>query len=224
MLEVYCLNVTEPILETTFNELKKRVSAERLFKTEKFHFDIDKKRSIYSELLVKYIQRKYRIADLNLFQDISYNEFGKPFFLNEPSYHFNLAHSGEWVVCAWSSDEVGIDVEKITVDNFDLNVVTNFFSFEESQQIINEKDQKQQLQLFYKFWTLKESYLKFLGTGLSLDLKMIDFASKRSLLNQKNIYFYQEKLDAFHQLALCSPYQFGSNVIQVRISEIVNDN
>ncbi len=88
--------------------------------------------------------------------------------------HFNVSHSGEWVVCAIDSQPIGIDVEQWITDRPN--------SFQDSDTYQGEYDklftsveidylkngqQDTMLQRFYRLWTLKESYLKAIGTGLS---------------------------------------------------------
>jgi len=43
---------------------------------------------------------------------------------------------------------------------------------------MNRKKDKQKLERFYKFWSLKESYVKAIGKGLVLDLQTIEFSLK----------------------------------------------
>ncbi len=38
---------------------------------------------------------------------------GKPRLSGHPSIHFNLSHSGPWVLCAVHGGPVGIDVEEV---------------------------------------------------------------------------------------------------------------
>lgn len=225
MLEIYCLNINEAISDETFNELKRNISFERLNKVDALYFEADKKRSVYGESLVRYLARKYNRLDLEQQIVFKYNKFGKPYFESGSSYYFNLAHSGDWLVCAWSSKEVGIDIEQVTPDNFDMDVVRHFFSQGEYQKINSQKNKNNQICLFYEYWTLKESYLKLLGKGLSIDLKTISFSKPINLLNQEQgiVKFYQKLLDENHQLALCSYYQYCSEIIYLNINEIVKN-
>ena len=92
---------------------------------------------------------------------------GKPFFDKHPEIHFNVSHSGRWVVVALSEAPVGLDVEKMR--NANLAVARRFFAKEEYLQLIAQPPELQR-SFFFDLWTLKESYLKALGTGLTRPL------------------------------------------------------
>ncbi len=57
------------------------------------------------------------------------NEHGKPYLKTDVPLFFNISHSGELVVCAFSDTEVGVDVEKIGKER--LAVAERFFHPEE---------------------------------------------------------------------------------------------
>ena len=93
----------------------------------------------------------------------SFNAYDKP----EPidGLHFNISHSGEWVVCAMSADhDLGIDTEYMNPDltwsDFD-----DIFTKDEWQQV------GQNTANFYHLWTQKEAILKIAGTGFSVHPK-----------------------------------------------------
>ena len=45
------------------------------------------------------------------------DEYGRPYFLNREDISFSLSHSGEYAVCAVSTEgNVGVDIEKIPTD------------------------------------------------------------------------------------------------------------
>jgi 4'-phosphopantetheinyl transferase len=79
--------------------------------------------------------------------------------------HFNTAHSGEWVLCAVDDLPVGIDVERVV--ERDLSLAKGLFSEDEWQKF-RRKREKDKLSSFYSLWTLKESYVKAVGVGVSL--------------------------------------------------------
>ncbi|MDU1847407.1 MAG: 4'-phosphopantetheinyl transferase superfamily protein [Niallia nealsonii] len=94
---------------------------------------------------------------------IKTNSYGKPFLYGNSNIHFNISHSGNKVVCVVDKSPVGVDIEQMTKINIDelLPLLTK-----QEQKIFNNIDSlKKKQSMFYRLWTLKESYLKAKGTG-----------------------------------------------------------
>lgn len=101
-----------------------------------------------------------------------YNEQGKPELdlsrvttKVEGPFYFNMSHSGEYVVLAVSDHPIGIDVEYKT-RNYE-KVGKRCFHEKEWEQIINAPEELRE-QLFLKYWTMKEAYVKLLGEGMRI--------------------------------------------------------
>jgi 4'-phosphopantetheinyl transferase len=122
-------------------------------------------------------------------------------------FHFNISHSGDWVVCAVDNLPVGIDVEKI--HDVDLNLSARFFSEEEHKYLLSLEISKRR-NSFFELWTLKESYIKADGRGLSIPLNSFSFkfANKDIVFTTTNqfneCYFKQYDIDTSYKLAVCS--------------------
>ena len=100
--------------------------------------------------------------------EISYGPQGKPYvkdnvFCGQPLY-FNLSHSEDMAVCAISSKEVGIDVQKCKDIDF-FGMAKRFFAPEEVRALENTTPEEQK-SLFYRLWTYKEAYGKMTGQGV----------------------------------------------------------
>jgi 4'-phosphopantetheinyl transferase len=81
---------------------------------------------------------------------------------------FNVSHCQGLVVCALShGPDVGVDAEMIQEP--DLDVIDLFFSPSEAAAI-KRSDSAHLPYAFFRQWTLKESYIKARGIGLSLAL------------------------------------------------------
>ena len=141
---------------------------------------------------------------------LEYGEKGKPEVSGQPDLHFNLSHSGDMVVCAVDCHPVGVDVEKIR--EIDPDVAQSCFTAAE-QSYLN-KDLRMFLDRFYQLWTLKESYLKALGTGLSrsplsVDMKPVTPDIRKWRTGDANT-FSMESLDIRegYAAALCGMGEF----------------
>ncbi len=133
---------------------------------------------------------------------------GKP-FLKDSNVHFNISHSGDWVVLAVADIDVGIDVEKIRPINY--RIATRFFSKQENS-LLEKQEDNNKLNLFFDFWTLKESFLKLLGTGLTKSLSSFTILRKDDVFTLKEnsnkkreaVFFKQYDLAEDYKLSVCS--------------------
>ena len=86
--------------------------------------------------------------------------------------HFNLSRSGGvegWVVCAVADTEVGCDVEQ--VGDWDKAVARHYFKNYEYVDTVAQFTHEARRERFFRYWTLKESFMKATGLGLSLPLR-----------------------------------------------------
>ena len=86
---------------------------------------------------------------------------------------FNLSHSGSWAVAAFSGGRVGIDVENCHRKNDVLAIANHYFYAQELSDMFAEEGKERDN--FFNLWTLKESYMKARGEGLSLGLDNFGF-------------------------------------------------
>jgi 4'-phosphopantetheinyl transferase len=91
------------------------------------------------------------------------NEWKKP-LIQGHDLHFNLTHSGDWVMCIIDNKEAGVDVEKIK--KVDYGIVPRFFSQHEQTLFETCGTDHDRLSMFTTIWVLKESYIKAIGRGL----------------------------------------------------------
>ena len=90
---------------------------------------------------------------------------GKPVFLEHQEIHSNLSHSGNYVVCAVSQCEVGVDIEGNR--SVRTSIENRFFSEEECRWVCEADGEKLHNERFFRLWTLKEAYSKMTGEGIS---------------------------------------------------------
>lgn len=100
---------------------------------------------------------------------------GKP-YSPDGRFFFNWAHSGDWVLCGVGPDALGVDVERPRRGKSRRAVAARFFRPEECQALEAVPEEKRE-DLFLRYWTMKESYLKYTGAGLSGGMKNVDVAA-----------------------------------------------
>jgi 4'-phosphopantetheinyl transferase len=102
--------------------------------------------------------------------------YGKPALAPEHGgcgLRFNLAHTRGMAVCALAREEIGVDVEA-TDRRVDLAIANRFFAPREVEAIATAPPAYRP-ELFFRFWTLKEAFIKATGEGLSRNLASFSF-------------------------------------------------
>lgn len=108
--------------------------------------------------------------------------------LQEP-IHFNMSHSGDYVVIAVSQSPVGVDIEYKSKNH--LSVAKRCFHEKEYQSILSHETEKEQAKRFLEIWTMKEAYVKCSGQGMSVPFNSFDVTGEA--LNCRVV-------DAFHEM------------------------
>lgn len=167
MITIQVLQVPSVMPEAYWNLFLSCVSEERRSQAARFIHQADAYRSVLGEVLTRVTlsdQTGLRAEELSF----SRNTYGKPCLTQYPERQFNVSHSGDWVaLISDGTEEVGVDVEKIAP--IDLQIAERFFSSQENMYLAAQPAENQ-LDTFYRLWTLKESYIKAIGMGLSMPL------------------------------------------------------
>lgn len=160
------------------------VSKNRQKKIDEYMFDKNKKESAGVALLFKKL-----LSEENIINPIIHTEeYGKPYISNHENIHFNLSNSHEMVLCAISDMEIGIDIEYIDPE-IDLTLAKNYFHNEEYENIMNAENKAEE---FFKYWVLKESYMKYTGLGMNLKLDSFEIIINKKIKlknDKKNLKF-----------------------------------
>lgn len=107
------------------------------------------------------------------------NDFGKPRLIETAGaerLRFNLSHTHGLSVCAVALDvDLGVDVELHANRESLLEVADHYFSAREIADL-RALPKAEQGDMFFRYWTLKESYIKARGEGLSIPLDSFSFS------------------------------------------------
>lgn len=120
-------------------------------------------------------------------EDIIKNQWGKPRLKNHLHIHYSITHSYNLLMCVISELDVGIDVEKIR--EFNHYAALKVCREDELHDIYKSRDPNRE---FFKYWTLKESYIKAIGRGLSYAMKKVNFiieSNEKIYCNKSNCSF-----------------------------------
>jgi 4'-phosphopantetheinyl transferase len=125
----------------------------------------------YNLSLIHEIAKQFELnrEELKILKD----EKGKPYLENHPEIHISISHSINKIVYGYSEKNFGIDIEKVRdVRNFNYRFFKKVLNDKEFEFLfVNSKSFETD---FMKIWTKKEAYLKYLGTGISNNLNVID--------------------------------------------------
>ena len=112
------------------------------------------------------------------------NEYGRPAIVPPTGagceqLRFNLSHTAGLIVCGVvQSLELGVDVEDTWRKRETVAIADRFFS-EREVEALHALPRGRQQDRFFDYWTLKESYIKARGMGLSLPLGKFSFYPDR---------------------------------------------
>ena len=201
MIKIFTFNASVLEDEALFEKYLKKVSPYRLEKIRSLKFKRDKMLSLAASIAIDKGLNEYSLFE----KDMTYekNKYGKPYFAPFPDIHFSLSHSGTMAIAAFSDREVGCDIEKLR--SVDLKIAERFFCPEEKQYINSHTDP---CFAFLRLWTLKESFLKALGLGLSRPLDSFcinisgDKAENLKTEDGHEYSFFEQTLDD-HRIAAC---------------------
>jgi len=173
-------------------------------KADRLKIPLKKAQSVGVWILWQEIQKKYQL---------------------EKSEVFNLSHAGDYVLCSADLNQqegvqIGCDIEEVKPVN--LGVAERFFCPKEYERIMAEDTPAKRMETFYRFWVLKESFLKATKRGFGLNPRSFEIAlaTPPILLQQPEEftakYYYRE-----YELSEI-PYKMAVCATNPRIAQEIN--
>jgi 4'-phosphopantetheinyl transferase len=140
------------------------LSRDELDRADRYHFEGDRQRFLIGRGLLRHLVNRYvEIPPANV--NIAYGPFGKPSIGKGCPLQFNLAHSEDLIVYAFTyRRQLGIDVEKINPSVDALDLAATFCTAPELQALSLLSNEARQ-QTFFRLWVRKEAFLKASGEG-----------------------------------------------------------
>lgn len=109
------------------------------------------------------------------------NAYGKP--LLDPALWMSISHCNGAVCCCASTGKVGVDAEDMVTRSADL--AETVLSAAEYAVWTDTGDRDR---CFTEFWTQKEAYLKYFGTGLTDDLTSVSVEARKDSLSIQTVW------------------------------------
>lgn len=170
MIHIFTLPLTNISWTSTDERLLPFVSLERKEKILRYRFSVDRKLSLYAALLTRMeLSKLIQIPAKELTFQSSTSL--KPKLLSSQQCFFNFSHTHNFILCAISnSAPLGVDTELIC--NAPLDLMDIAFHSVEKQYITSTPALINQR--FFKIWTQKEAYTKYLEVGLTAPIQNIN--------------------------------------------------
>lgn len=172
------------------------VQLEERERLARFIFRDDFNASLIGRLLMRHFVRLASGLNGNAIH-FDRDERGRPFWCrrpsNQPNCDFNVSHQGNYAVLAGHvcaaggvdddddfGHQIGVDVMKIEysggkpLSEF-FRIMHRNFSNTEWSYIRRMDTERDQTEAFMRHWCLKESYVKNIGVGITIDLQQISF-------------------------------------------------
>jgi 4'-phosphopantetheinyl transferase len=151
----------------------KLLSPDEKSRAHKFRFIKDSMNFIIARGILRSLIGKY--LEINPAEvSFRYSEFGKPDIADNHFLQFNISHSQNIALFAFTKKlNVGVDVEFVNPDIEVKDIAAKFFSPNEVSNLFALPEKKHTLG-FFNCWTRKEAFIKAVGEGLSFPLNKFE--------------------------------------------------
>lgn len=170
-LDVHVWRVPLARDESVRQRLARTLSPEERARAARFRFDRHRHRFVVAHGALRSVLSAY-VGCAPEALDVDAAEDGKPFLATEcaevgdEDLRFNLSHSADLALVSVSVGlEIGVDVERIQPTR-DLEGLARRYFAPEEQDALLRLAPDERVAGFFRVWTLKEAYLKAVGTGL----------------------------------------------------------
>jgi 4'-phosphopantetheinyl transferase len=159
----------------SLHEFEALLAADELSHYEHLRFPQHQREYLVSHAMVRKTLSQYRECEPQAWQ-FRRNPFGKPALADGDPLRFNLSHTHGLALCAICHDgEIGVDVEFHANSQSLLDLADHYFSEREVADL-NALPEAQRGAAFFRYWTLKEAFVKARGEGLSMPLDSFSFS------------------------------------------------
>lgn len=216
MVEIYAINVSSDICKYE-NHLLTRLSRECRIRCEDIKNKQRRVQFLVGRNLLFYILGN--IIGQKFDNELVYTKLGKPMFINNP-WNFNIAHSDDWVVCAVSKRDIGIDIEsvdKVLGSKYIKQAAELFIDNMPSLACLSLKEESY-------FWTLRESYAKMKGLSFEQWINNASFINKISedvLSNEQHIFIKEFRCIEGYAITCCAYENIDSDIKKVLLDDLL---
>lgn len=167
--------------ESLLERYRNLLTEEERIQEKRFYFEKDQRRYLITRAMVRTVLSRYAQVEPGQWT-FSKNAYGRPEIAQHHAtgdLSFNISHTQSLIVLGvtWGC-ALGVDTENIQLREAPVELASQYFAPDEAAAIYDLPEEIQD-QKFYQFWTLKESYVKARGMGLSIPLNEFGFDLER---------------------------------------------
>ena len=166
--DVHVWRVELELERSQLQELAETLSSDELVRAKRFHFEQHRQHFIAGRGILRTILGRYLGVEAQALR-FDYEAHGKPILADTfatSGLSFNLSHSQGLALYGICRCPIGVDLECIR-ENTDVEALAKRFFTEREYEVMRSLPPYLQQQVFFRYWTCKEAYLKATGAGLS---------------------------------------------------------
>ena len=160
-MNVYVIDCTPWLDETAVANALPYLDDKRRSRIRRLRVPLKRAQCVAAGLLLTKVLGKNGEAPL-----LAYGENGKPYLAEQADTHFSITHSDKWVFLAVADCEIGIDTQ--APRRVCPRLAARSTSPEELSWVKENTEPN-----FTRLWTMKEAYLKYTGTGLTVPIRSV---------------------------------------------------
>ncbi|MBD2411449.1 4'-phosphopantetheinyl transferase [Nostoc calcicola FACHB-389] len=213
-IHLWRINLEQP--EPQLQHLRTTLSSDEIARAERFYFQEHRQRFIAGRGILRSILGRYLGIKPSEVQ-FNYQQRGKPVLAEtfaESGLEFNLSHSQELGLCAVNCQrEIGVDLEYIRPVS-DLEALAKRFFLTREYEMLRSLPSNQQQEVFFRYWTCKEAYLKATGDGISQleEVEVFLTPTEPAKLQMSEDWSLFELVPANNYVAAVAVANFGCNL------------
>lgn len=154
--------------QSELQALQTTLSSDEIARAQRFYFEQHRQRFIAGRGILRTILGRYLGVEPQAIQ-FTYELRGKPLLADsfaDSGLSFNLSHSENLALCGVSINrKIGIDIEHMRSVS-DVEALAERFFAPKEYEVVRSLPPNQQQQVFFRYWTCKEAYLKAIGVGI----------------------------------------------------------
>ncbi len=152
------------------------LSPDELQRAARFRIPAARERFIAARAALRIILARYGEVDPQSLR-FDYHRAGKPYLASgaRPELRFSVSHSHTMALFGVAlGREIGVDLERVRETGVDYEGIAHRFFSPSEAALLDAVAPESRADLFFRLWTLKESYVKARGEGLRIPLSSFE--------------------------------------------------